>query len=198
MQTEIEAKFLDVNHDEIRDRLKMLGAKMEQPMRLMRRKNFDVANTDSELAKHRWVRVRDEGDKVTLAYKQMDDRGVHGTKEVSAEVNDFDAVCTILENAGLTPKSYQETKRESWTLGNAQIELDEWPWAKPYIEIEAPSEGELFEAADKLGFDRENALHGPVEVVYTAEYEVTDADIDGWQEILFAPVPEWLEEKRRA
>lgn len=197
MQTEIEAKFLNVNHDEIREKLKALGAKLEQPMRLMRRKNFDFPDASLTETRRGWVRVRDEGDKTTMSYKQMDDRGVHGTKEISTEVGSFNDACSILENIGLVAKSYQETKRESWTLGEVQVELDEWPWAKPYIEIEAPNESSLFETANKLGFKREDALHGPVEVVYTAEYDVTDADIDGWKEILFIPAPDWLEAKRK-
>lgn len=38
MQQEIEAKFLHQNHDEIRQKLKALGAKCTEPMRTMRRK----------------------------------------------------------------------------------------------------------------------------------------------------------------
>ncbi len=196
MQSEIEAKFLDVNHDEVRERLKELGAELKHPMRLMRRKNFDFPAATLYRTRSGWVRVRDEGDKVTLAYKQMDDRGVHGTKEVSVDVSDFDAAVLLLENIGLVAKSYQETKRESWTFGDIQIELDIWPWVKPYIEIEAPDEQLLFGLVEKLGFSRDAALHGPVEVVYRAEYGVTDAEIDGWQEILFGETPNWLEEKR--
>ena len=100
MQAEIEAKFLNVDHNEFREKLRSLGATLEQPMRLMRRKNFDYP--DGRLREiGGWVRVRDEGDKVTLAYKQLDHRGVDGTKEVSLEVADFDQACLFLERVGL-------------------------------------------------------------------------------------------------
>lgn len=196
MQTEIEAKFLDVNHDEIRKKLKALGAKLEQPMRLMRRKNYDYNDRRLENEKTGWVRVRDEGDKITLAYKQLEDRTILGTKEVGLDVNDFEAACLFLENIGLEVQSYQETKRESWTIGEIQIELDEWPWVKPFIEIEAPDEASLKNVAAKLGYDWKDALHGSVEIVYQAEYDVTEEEVDHWDEITFIQTPDWLEAKR--
>lgn len=196
MQTEIEAKFLDINHDEVRKKLKTLGARLEQPMRLMRRKNYDFPGRTLEKEKTGWVRARDEGDKCTLAYKQLNDRTLHGTKEVSITVSSFEETCLLLEQIGLEAQSYQETKRESWVLGGVQIEIDEWPWVKPFIEIEAPTEDELKAVADKLGLKMNNAVHGSVEIVYLAEYDVTEEEVDHWDEIIFVPVPDWLEARR--
>ena len=59
MNTEIEAKFLNVNFDEIREKLTKLGAICEQPMRLMRRYTFD--NAYMKNGKDSFVRVRNEG-----------------------------------------------------------------------------------------------------------------------------------------
>lgn len=42
MNTEIEAKFLDVDHDAVRAKLTALGATCEQPMRLMRRLTLEI------------------------------------------------------------------------------------------------------------------------------------------------------------
>lgn len=196
MKPEIEAKFLDVNFDVLRVKLLEAGAQCVQPMRLMRRKNFD--HTDGRLeAIGGWVRVRDEGDKVTLAYKQLDNRNIDGTREVSVGVSDFDDTVTLLQAAGLRQTSYQETRRESWVLGGVQIELDEWPWVRPYVEIEAVDEEVLYDVARKLGFKKENALHGSVEIVYLQEYDVTEKEVDSWPEIIFSPVPAWLTTKRK-
>lgn len=196
MQPEIEAKFLDVDFVDIREKLVTLGATRVHANRRMRRKNFDYADARLENIGE-WVRVRDEGDKVTLAYKQLSSRDIDGTAEVSVVVSNFDDTVLLLESIGLKETSYQETKRESWTIGEVQIEFDEWPWVKPYIEIEAPNPDMLYDVAEKLGFDVHQALHGSVEVVYTAEYDVTDADVDSWSEITFTSVPSWLEVKRR-
>ena len=197
MQTEIEAKFLDVVHGTMRAKLKELGSECVHPDRLMRRKNFDYPDKRLEKSVEGWIRVRDEGDKVTLAYKQLNDRTLHGTKEVSVTVSDFEQTCRFLEAIGLEEQSYQETKRESWKLGDVEIELDEWPWIPPFLEIEAPDEAQLREAAQKLGLELEEAVHGSVEIAYTTVYDVTDQEVDHWKEILFTPVPDWLEARRK-
>lgn len=196
MQTEIEAKYLNVDHDAMRAKLRAAGAVCGQPMRLMRRMTYDFPEMSLD-KQHAWVRVRDEGDKITLSYKQLNDRGVHGTKEVNLTVNTFDEAGNFLTALGLVRKSYQETKRESWVLGGVQIELDEWPWIKPFMEIEAPSEKLLRKTAEKLGLDWAQALHGSVEIAYQAEYDVTEQEVDSWPEILFCPIPSWLVQKRR-
>jgi len=92
MEFEIEAKFLDINPEEIRGRLTKLGAKMVYLERMMRRKVFEhPTNKEND-----WFRVRDEGDKITLSYKKLFDRSLHGTKEVVVEVGDFEKACDVL------------------------------------------------------------------------------------------------------
>lgn len=197
MQTEIEAKFLAVNHDEMRKKLRTLGAVCEQPDRLMKRKSFDFSDHRLRTEQNGWARVRDEGDKVTMSYKQMADRSFQGTQEVNLVIDDFDRGCQFLEALGLQTIAYQETKRESWKLDGIEIELDEWPWTMPYLEIEGPSEVAVKDLAEKLGLDWSKAQHGSVEVVYTAEYDVTEEEVCNWPKILFTPVPEWLEKTRK-
>lgn len=196
MKPEIEAKFLNVDFDDMRVKLRAAGAECVHPMRLMRRKNFDHADMRLE-AIGGWVRVRDEGDKVTLAYKQLDNRDVDGTKEVSVEVSSFDDTVALLMAAGLRQTSYQETHRESWSLDGTQVELDEWPWVRPFMEIEAPDAEALYAVAEKLGLQKETALHGSVEIMYLQEYDVTEQEVDAWPEIIFGPTPRWLERKRK-
>lgn len=197
MQTEIEAKFLHVDHDRMRTKLKAVGATCTQPMRLMRRKNYDYPDGRLSSRYNGWVRVRDEGDKITLSYKQLNDRTLLGTKEVSLIVDSFEFADAFLRSIGLEANSYQETKRESWVLGEVQIELDEWPWIDPFIEIEGPGEAAVRAVAERLGFDVTAAVHGSVEVAYQAEYDVTEDEIDGWPEITFVATPEHIAAKRR-
>ena len=196
MQTEIEAKFLNLNHDDIRAQLKKLGVECVQPMRLMRRRNFDYP--DKRLEKiGGWIRVRDEGNKVTLSYKQLNDRSLHGTKEINVEVSDFQATCDLLETIGIKSFGYQESKRESWALDGVEVDLDEWPWIKPFIEIEALTEEKLKSVINKLGLKLANAKHGSVEVAYQAEYKISDPEIYAIEELKFGPVPKWLEKRKK-
>ncbi len=197
MNTEIEAKFLDINPVDFRKRLESLGAKRMFPERLMKRKNFDFP--DRRLKKiGGWVRVRDEGDgKITLTYKQLLNRSLHGMKEIETEVKSFDDACDILVAMGMKVKTYQETKREKWMLKDTEIVIDTWPWIPPFAEVEAPTEEAVRKTAVALGLDFQKALHGSVEVAYQNYFDVSEEEIDHWESITFIPVPEWLEAKRK-
>lgn len=168
MKAEIEAKFLNVSFDDVRSKLSELGAVCEQPMRTMRRVAID--NDYMRTGKDSFLRIRDEGHRITLTYKQFDELSVTGAKEIEVEVSDFEATVALFEQAGLPAHTYQETKRENWRLGDVEIMLDEWPWAKPYIEVEASSEQSLKDTAALLGFEWEQAIFGDVMAVYRAEY----------------------------
>ncbi|MEO5498960.1 MAG: class IV adenylate cyclase [Candidatus Saccharimonadales bacterium] len=194
MKPEIEAKFLNLNLDDIRGKLKALGAVCEKPTRLMRRVTID--NEFMKSGKDAFLRVRDEGDKVTMTYKQFDELSVDGAKEIEVIVSDFEATVKILEQCGMPYRSFQESKRETWKLENVEIMLDEWPWLKPYIEIEGESEADLRDVAQKLGLDWNDAVFGDVMAAYRAEYlHLTEKDtIGSIKEVKFGgPLPEMLQ-----
>ncbi len=196
MYIELEAKFLDIDTEKLRETLKKSGAKLIHEERLMKRKNFDYP--DSRLEKiGGWIRVRDEGDIVTLAYKQVVDRTIEGTKEISLEVENFDTISNLLLAIGLHNKSFQETKRERWEFNGVEITIDTWPWIPTFVELEGPNQEVLKETANKLGLDWNKALHGSVETAYQAYYDVTEQEIDSWDTITFVPIPDWLEVRRK-
>lgn len=195
MEIELEAKFLDIDPASLRLKLEQNGATMIHGECLMRRKIFDYP--DLRLEKDSgWVRVRDEGDKITLSFKQLTDRGIKGTREVSVVVDGFGTACGFLEAIGLKSKSHQETKREKWKLNGAEITIDTWPWIPPLVEIEGSSEEQIRQIASKLGFDWNKVLHGSVENAYQVYYDVTEKEIDDMTEITFVDVPAWLKSRR--
>lgn len=168
MQDEIEVKFINVDIEDIRGRLRALGATLEKPMRLMRRVTFD--NDFMQDGKDGFLRVRDEGDKVTMTYKQFDSESLSGTKEIETVVGDFDATVGILNSAGVIGTSNQESRREAWQLNDVEVVIDEWPWIEPYIEVEGPNEDSVKNVAELLGFDINDGLYGGVDVVYKKQY----------------------------
>ncbi len=191
MQTEIEAKFTDIDPVAVRERLRAIGTRQEYPERLMRRAVFDYP--DKRLyAVGSWVRVRDEGNRVTLSYKQVNDRTLHGTQEVVVTVDDFETACALLIAIGMQRKSSQETKRESWRSREAEITIDTWPWIPTFLEIEGPQEAVVRKTAEDLGFDWQWALYGSVEPVYQMHYDVSEEEINHWESITFIPTPAWL------
>lgn len=169
MKTEIEVKFLNVDFDEVRAKLKELDAHMEQPMRLMKRALSENADMRKD-GRDAFIRLRDQGDKVTLTFKEFKSQSLSGAYEHEVEVSDFDTMLGILKEMGLPPKTFQESKRETWTIDNIEIVLDEWPWLNPYIEIEGPSEAEVRGMAGRMGFDWADAIFGSVDVAYKLQY----------------------------
>lgn len=192
MKTEFEVKFVNVNHDNMRIKLNNVGAKLTQPMRLMRR-----AIIENELLKSRdaFLRVRDEGDKITLTYKQFSNLSIDGAKEHEIVVSDFQETVDLLAAAGLPHRSIQESKRETWTFDGAEIVLDEWPWLNPYIEIEAENEEAVKKASNALGFSWDEAVFGDVMAAYRAQYPNLGMNetVGNLSEVKFGdPLPEML------
>ena len=199
MKPEIEAKFLNVSHDELRAKLQEIGATCRQKERLMKRKGYDFPDNRLRDEHNGWVRVRYEGDKTTMSYKQLDNRGLDGTKEVQLTIDSFENADAFLRALGMQSKVYQETTRESWVWQDCEIELDHWPWTKPYVEMEGPDEATLKELAAKLSLDWAEAKHGSVEIIYRGEYDVTDADVNDIPVVTFeSPVPEVLAKAKRS
>lgn len=168
MQNEYEATFLKVEEDKLKNNLEDLGANLVKPRQLMKRAIFENDTTNSDGS---WVRLRDEGDKITLTLKQVvDDSSIHGTKEIEFIVDDFEKVCEFLKGIGLIQKRYQENYREEWKLNDVVFDFDTWPDVPTFLEIEGPSESDVKEAAEKLGFDYSSARFGSVDSIYLEEY----------------------------
>ena len=192
MITEIEVKFVKVEHDTIRQKLIKLGATCVSPMRLMRRV---IIETPELIRKNGYVRVRDEGDKTTITYKQFDELSVDGAKEIEVTVSDFQKTIDLFHELGLSYKSYQESKRETWSLNDTEIVLDVWPWLNEYIEIEGVNEKALRDTASMLGLNWDEAIFGDVMVAYRAQYpHLSDSDtVANLATVKFGdPLPEFL------
>ena len=197
MTPEIEAKFLDIDHAKFRAKLRELGAVRTKKPTLMTRAVFEDA-TGEMTARGGWAHVRDEGNQITMSYKQTNNFSLTGTSEICLKVDNFANAVEFLKNIGLKQKSFQETRRESWTLDGAEIDLDEWPWLPSFIEIEAPDEKIFASVAKKLGLNLANSLSAAVDRVYAKYYDVDFAEVNSWPEIKFTKnVPEWLAKKRR-
>lgn len=192
MKTEIEVKFLHIDFDDIRSRLTDSGGICEKPMRQMRRALIRTPDM-SKPERDAFIRVRDEGDKVTLTYKQFGaENSLTSAKEIEVVVSDFDDTLAIFAQADLISGSFQESRRETWTLGDVEVVLDEWPWVDPYIEIEGKSEESVKRAAAILGFSWDDAVFGSATQVYKAQYPDSNAEgIIDIPEVRFgAPLPD--------
>ncbi len=190
-RVEYEAKFLNADHDGVRSRLADKGGMCREPRRLMRRVNLDFA--DFRLKEEgAWVRLRDQGDGIiTLAIKTEKSSRVDGVEEQEVIVGDFDAALAVLQRLGLVTKSYQETYRESWMLGDVEVELDQWPWIPPTVEIEGNSEAAVKAAAKKLELPWKTATFGSITSTYAHYFAVSDDDVNHHPEFRFSDKPPW-------
>ena len=170
MKTEIEVKFTDIVIDEIRKKLKDCDAVLVHPMRLMKRALIEEPHHKADKS---FLRVRDEGDKVTLTFKRrasLMQQSIDNVDELEVVVSSFEDTIELLREAGWKYKTFQETKRETWHIDDVEVVIDEWPWLKPYIEIEGETEQAVRAVAEKLGFDWQNAQFGHIDAVYAQYY----------------------------
>ena len=192
MNPEIEVKFVNVAIDDIRQRLQEAGAELEQPMRDMKRA---LIEEEHHAAERSFIRIRDEGDKVTLCFKRRTlpdaETTINSVHELETTVGDFDTTIKIFQEAGWDYITYQESRRETWRLGDVEVVIDEWPWIQPYIEIEGASEAAVKQAAAELGFDWADAVFGSVDVIYHRDYPaMTVRGIIDIHEVRFGdPIP---------
>ena len=194
MNYEIEAQFLGVDKNDIRKKLRNIGAELVKPEVLMKRTVFYTGE-------HSFARVRDEGEgKIVMTYKNVsDDKSILGTKEVNVEIDNYNNGILFMKGCGLEIKAEQESYRETWKYGNVEICIDTWPWIPTFIEIEGPSEDEVWETAVKLRLKKDDAKFGSVDTTYQYYYGIdTDTVNLRTPKILFdMDPPEWAKRKTR-
>ena len=168
MKIEYEAKFPNIDKDEIRERLKKAGAQLVRPEFLQKRCTFNLPKGHE--INGGWLRVRDEGDKITMTLKIVDGEKIENQKEIILKVDNFSEAENFLILLGCNKKSYQETKREMWELDGVEVDIDEWPYLEPYVEVEGKNEEAVNKVSEKLGFDYDKAIFCCVTTLYNMKY----------------------------
>lgn len=168
MGKEIEAKFFIDSKDKIREKLSKNGLILAKKERLIKRKIFH----NNEVGKY--LRVRDEGDKITMTYKSITtNKSINGVEEVEIIVNDFDSAVELINKTNFKEVSYQETLRESWNNSEVEVDIDTWPYLQSFIEIEAKTEDLVKKYTRVLDFDFEHdAYFGGTDILYNKVYNI--------------------------
>lgn len=157
---EFETKVLDIDGAEIAKKLLGLGAE-KKPEVLMKRWVFDI-----DPSKDEWLRLRDDGHKVTLTYKCKSGFGIDQTEEIEVVVGDFQKTGQILSKLEFKGKYYQENKRTAFRLKDIEFTIDSWPKIPPYLEVESSSEEKVKEGLVLLGLENKDAGNLTVKEVY--------------------------------
>ena len=158
---EIEVKILDINRQEIVEKLLSLGAK----------KVFDgeihalfFDNQDGSIKKNNIVlRLRRMGDRFFLAFKRrMPHEAAQNYEEYEAEVSNFDDTKKILDSLGFSVWLTMKKHRTSYQLEDVHFELDkhhdQFAFVPEFLEIEAKEIETVHKYAEILGFKKEDCL----------------------------------------
>jgi adenylate cyclase class 2 len=188
MQIEYEATFLNVDKEAVRNNFKKAGAKLIKPEVFMHRYTFTLPK-NNEIAGS-WLRVRDEGGKITMSIKIVDGEKIGNQKEICLTVDDMKQAVDFLGIIGCRQKSYQETKRETWELDGVVITIDTWPFLETFVEVEGQSEKAVKSVSEKIGFDYAQAKFCAVGSLYQDKYKIPQDIINNHTpEITFAKNP---------
>ncbi len=167
---EIEVKFLHIDRQAFEQKLADLGATKVGDYNY-RRKIFDFADNRLD-AEGAWIRLRDEGEKVTLTYKQrfgvpsphaLTGGGMH---ELEVVVSSFEETEKLLTAIGLVECTYIENKRTRYMLDDVEIDIDTWPLLDPFVEIEGTSWDAVQAMAERLGFDWSTHVRGSSRAIF--------------------------------
>lgn len=168
MNIEYEATFTAIDKEDIRNRLIKVGARLVQKEYLQKRAVFDLPKGNE--IEGGWLRVRDEGNRITMSLKVVDGNRIEDQKETQLVVDDYEEAKNFLRNIGCQERAYQENKREWWRLDDVDVTIDEWPFLEPFVEIEGKSEETVKAVSAKLGLEYNKAKFCSVDVLYSEKY----------------------------
>ena len=129
MPKEYEYRFNNYNKKEIITKLKELGAKYFGTFK------FRVMVFTDSINSEKYIRVRDEGHRVTMTVKNNLTDKFPVENEVI--INDFDEGVNILLAVGCKKKYYYEKYREIWNLKNSEIIFDMNPGIPELMYVES-------------------------------------------------------------
>jgi adenylate cyclase class 2 len=167
MKTEFEVRMLDISFETMNKKLEAVGAKRQGAFYQMRY-TYDFTPP----RKGQWIRLRSNGQKTTLAIKEIKAQQIDGTKELEIVVSDFEDTNSILEKIGYKAQRFEENFRITFTLGKVEVALDKWPMIPPLMEIEGESEEDVLKFLDISGIDKKDVSAMDIDTLYKEKYGI--------------------------
>ena len=172
MHIEIEERVLDIDFEKIIKKLEELNATKVGEW-YQKRYVYDF-NPKRE---NEWIRLRTNGKKTTLTYKNIEKDSIDGTKELEIEVSDFEETNQLLNVLGYIAKGYQENKRIRYSLNGVEIDIDSWPLIPTYMEIEGASVEEVKKIEKLLEVDKSKITALNCQDIYKEIYGIDIKEI---------------------
>lgn len=133
--------------------------------------------------KGRWIRLRTDGVKTTITYKEIVDKGIISAKEVEVGVDNFETMNEFLGKLGFLPRSYQENFRIHYKKDDTSLDIDYWPGMRPYFEIEAPDDDKVIELLSLLNINKDAIITQNVDKMYQS---LLGIDLDKTPQLKFS------------
>jgi adenylate cyclase, class 2 len=172
MGKEFEIQILDVNISKMRKILKNnKGTKIHKNIRF-ERAVFNRCNSTVR----GFVRVRNEGNNITMTVKIYNDKKFPDEHEISIKEN-FESGKKFLEALNLRMTAYQETYREKWSLpikGVHEITFDTWPGLPTYMEIDCDNKKTLDKVIKLFKPKKDKISYGPTSKKYELYYGISE------------------------
>ncbi|MDD5750073.1 MAG: class IV adenylate cyclase [Candidatus Pacebacteria bacterium] len=146
---EIEVKFKVESRQQMQEKINGLGTVYEGQA-FERTVLFDTPE-DALREQGRFLRVRSGFKNVITLKTKIANPDFKEREEIELEISDLPKMEIILRALGFSKARIMEKRRKKWSLGEAEITLDELPFGD-YLEIEA-AEARIREIAAKLGLD---------------------------------------------
>ena len=163
MNSEYEVWVLDIDVDGFIKQIEKLGAiyvnKYEQ-----KRYIYDF----NPKIDNKWIRLRTDGFKTTLAIKEYQSTEIGGTKEIEIEVSDIEKTDEILNQLGYFKRSIQENKRIRYILNDVEIDIDTWPYLNTYVEFEGKNKKSVQDLLKLLEIDENSITTMDAQDIYLA------------------------------
>ncbi len=154
---EVELKILEVNVEEITQKLLDLGAKkvFEGEVDAV---YFDTKD-DYFFNNNQQLRVRKKGDQVELCYKKGTGKTfATSADETEVNVSDFDSTLKIFESIGYLIKGRESKTRVSYRLDNIMYEFNTLRQIPTFLEIESTSEEQVKKGVELIGYKIEDTI----------------------------------------
>ena len=175
---EIETKVLEIDVDNIEEKLRNLGAKKISDTLLTVDLLRSVGTKNGE---DKWfLRVRSYNkEKVEVTWKAISEHiGVSRKhKEINFEIEDHDKMVDLFCEIGLEKYAHQEKKRISWKLENTQFDIDIYPCMIPFVEIESDSVESIDDFIKKLNLENHETWNDGERTLIENKYKLDWCDM---------------------
>lgn len=182
MPIEFEAKFIDIDVQSMRNKLKQNDAKLiHKPVKFFR-SVFSLCDNSVK----GYARIRQEKDSCTMTVKLYKNEKYPEEYEVSINES-FETGFKFLEALGIECKAYHESFRERWNHPLAhEITFDTLPGLPTYMEVDCTSEKNLNDLIKILDLDKSKMRFGAYDKTYFEYYGIEPNVInDGTPSITF-------------